>query len=183
MEIFDVEVGLDRFKTEYLKSLNMLHSNSNYDGERISIEFDELDVNKTDISSDNPLFVFNNNDFGLVQTNFADNVTAINNNTRYIRFTSKLSNLGDFATIDFDDNDFFTTANIGIILKGPVQVNIINNRFHADTYSRGTIYDARGIDLDTLKDIKLKRRESLEKYLDSHICLKSNLFETTTKDY
>jgi len=34
--------------------------------------------------------------------------------------------------------------------------------------SRGTIYDQRGIDLETLRDIKLNRRESLEKYIDSH---------------
>ncbi len=34
--------------------------------------------------------------------------------------------------------------------------------------SRGTIYDPRGIDLETLKEIKLQRRESLEKYLDLH---------------
>ena len=34
--------------------------------------------------------------------------------------------------------------------------------------SKGTIYDARGVDLDLLKEIKLKKRQSLERYLDTH---------------
>jgi glutamate dehydrogenase (NADP+) len=34
--------------------------------------------------------------------------------------------------------------------------------------SRGTIYDTRGVDLDLLKDIKLKRRSSLEEYVTTH---------------
>ena len=34
--------------------------------------------------------------------------------------------------------------------------------------SRGTIYDARGVDLDLLKDIKFNRRESLEAYAKEH---------------
>jgi len=34
--------------------------------------------------------------------------------------------------------------------------------------SRGTIYDARGIDLESLKEIKLKRRASLEEYAKEH---------------
>ena len=36
------------------------------------------------------------------------------------------------------------------------------------TDSRGTIYDARGVDLDLLKDIKLNRRASLIEYIDKH---------------
>ncbi|RLA58861.1 MAG: NADP-specific glutamate dehydrogenase [Epsilonproteobacteria bacterium] len=34
--------------------------------------------------------------------------------------------------------------------------------------SKGTIYDARGIDLELLKDLKLNKRTSLEYYIDSH---------------
>jgi glutamate dehydrogenase (NADP+) len=45
--------------------------------------------------------------------------------------------------------------------------------------SGGTIYDPRGIDLDTLKDIKLKRRESLMRYLDAH----SEAIYTPVEDY
>jgi len=36
------------------------------------------------------------------------------------------------------------------------------------TDSKGTIYDARGVDLDLLKDIKLNRRASLKEYIESH---------------
>jgi len=36
------------------------------------------------------------------------------------------------------------------------------------TDSRGTIYDARGVDLQLLKELKLKRRVSLEEYIKTH---------------
>lgn len=36
------------------------------------------------------------------------------------------------------------------------------------TDSKGTIYDSRGVDLELLKDIKLKRRASLEEYVEAH---------------
>ncbi|RLA72298.1 MAG: NADP-specific glutamate dehydrogenase, partial [Epsilonproteobacteria bacterium] len=36
------------------------------------------------------------------------------------------------------------------------------------TDSRGMIYDARGIDVTLLKELKLKQRASLEKYLETH---------------
>ena len=37
------------------------------------------------------------------------------------------------------------------------------------TDSKGTIYDARGVDLPLLKELKLEKRVSLEKYLETHI--------------
>jgi len=36
------------------------------------------------------------------------------------------------------------------------------------TDSKGTIYDARGVDLALLKELKLERRASLEEYIESH---------------
>jgi len=36
------------------------------------------------------------------------------------------------------------------------------------TDSKGTIYDARGVDLDLLKDIKMNRRASLKEYIENH---------------
>jgi len=36
------------------------------------------------------------------------------------------------------------------------------------TDSRGTIHDARGVDLELLKDLKLVKRESLKKYIELH---------------
>jgi glutamate dehydrogenase (NADP+) len=36
------------------------------------------------------------------------------------------------------------------------------------TDSKGTIYDSRGVDLDLLKEIKLKNRASLQEYIKSH---------------
>lgn len=45
--------------------------------------------------------------------------------------------------------------------------------------SRGTVYDPRGIDLETLKDIKLTKRASLEEYCLTH----SDAIYTKVEDY
>jgi glutamate dehydrogenase (NADP+) len=45
--------------------------------------------------------------------------------------------------------------------------------------SKGTIYDSRGIDLETLKEIKLQRRASLEEYCINH----SDAIYTKVEDY
>lgn len=88
--------------------INMLSSLENLAGKRVSVSFDEIDINKTDITLNNPLIDFSPADFGILQANFNDNVKAIESNTRYIRFNANSSGAADFETGDFDDNDFLT---------------------------------------------------------------------------
>lgn len=88
--------------------LNMLSSLENLGGKRISVNFDELDINKTNVNTDNPLVDFNPNDFGILQVNFSDKVNEIEDNTRYVTFNANSSGAADFETGDFDDNDFLT---------------------------------------------------------------------------
>jgi len=57
---------------------------------------------------------------------------------------------------------------------GNVALHAIEKLYHLGaipvtcTDSTGTIYDARGVDLDLLKDLKFNRRVSLEKYIKEH---------------
>lgn len=88
--------------------LNFLHSLENESGKRINVTFDELDINKINITTGNLLVDFNVDDFGILQANFADNANPIDDDTRYIVFNANTSNKADFLTGDFDDNDFQT---------------------------------------------------------------------------
>lgn len=87
---------------------NMLHSLDNYAGERVSIQFDELDINKDDITNNNNLVDFGSSAHGLLQVNFLDNQKTIETNTRYIRFNAFTSAVGDFKAGDFKTGDFKT---------------------------------------------------------------------------
>ncbi|WP_304542794.1 NADP-specific glutamate dehydrogenase [Sulfurimonas microaerophilic] len=57
---------------------------------------------------------------------------------------------------------------------GNVALHAIEKLYHIGALpvscsdSSGTIYDSRGVDLELLKDIKLEKRLSLEKYLETH---------------
>ncbi|MCK5613025.1 hypothetical protein KAR91_64730 [Candidatus Pacearchaeota archaeon] len=88
--------------------LNVLHSLENYSGERVSISFDELDINKDDIILDTLLTNFNPSAFGILQANFNDNIKVIESNTRYIRFNANSSGNADYETGDYDDDDYQT---------------------------------------------------------------------------
>ena len=88
--------------------LNFINSTENLDGKRVKIQFDELNINKVNITTDNPVINFSPDSFGILQMNFNDNVKPIESNTRYITFNAISSGSADFETVDFDDNDFLT---------------------------------------------------------------------------
>ena len=88
--------------------LNMLSSVENMAGKRAIVTFNELDINNDNIIIDNPLANFESSDFGLLQSNFNDNIKVIEANTRYITFNANDSGSADFETVDFNDTDFLT---------------------------------------------------------------------------
>lgn len=88
--------------------MNILHSLQNEAGKRISVDFDEININKDDITLDNKIVDFGLSDFGILQTNFEDKTKVIEDNTRFIRLNANSSDAVDFETGDFDDTDFFT---------------------------------------------------------------------------
>jgi len=109
-EIEDFVCGFDMPKIwdGYPFWINLLHSTQNETGFRVRVRFDELDINKVDITNDNPIVYFDALNYGILQTNFKDNTKVIEANTRYINFNANSTGSADFETVDFDDTDFLT---------------------------------------------------------------------------
>lgn len=108
IEDFVTQFDMPKIYEGYPFWINMLHSIENHVGKRVSVEFDELDINEASITTDNPLINFSSTDFGILQSNFNDNQKEIEENTRYIRFNANTSNLADYETGDYDDTDYLT---------------------------------------------------------------------------
>lgn len=92
----------------YPMVVNMLHSLQNYVGERVSIQFDELDINKDNITVGSLLANFSPTSYGILQANIRDNQQPVTVNTRFIRFNAITSDKADYETGDYNDSDYFT---------------------------------------------------------------------------
>lgn len=108
IEDFTSEFETPKIWEGYSFFINILHSLQNSVGQRIAITFDEIDINKDDIILDNPLVNFGLSDFGILQSNFNDNVKVIEDNTRFIRFNANTSGAADYETGDYVDTDYLT---------------------------------------------------------------------------
>jgi hypothetical protein len=106
IETFVTGFDVPKMWAGYPFFVNMLHSLENHVGERVSVEFDELDINTDEITTGNLLFDFSGSAYGILQTNFSDNQKDIEDNTRYIRLNAFTSGLGDFKAGDFKAGDF-----------------------------------------------------------------------------
>lgn len=109
----EAESFLNKFETPkiwagYPFLLNLAHSIENPTFNGIDILFDELDINQDDINTDNPLSNFNPEAYGLLQSNFDDNVKVIEDNTRYIKFRAETTAAAEYETVDYDDDDYLT---------------------------------------------------------------------------
>lgn len=107
-ESFVNEFEIPRIYAGYPFSIAFLHSLENLSENRLSIEFDELDINKDNITNNNPLIDFEPTDYGFLQANFNDNVKAIENNTRFISFNINTNDKADYQTGNYDDSDYLT---------------------------------------------------------------------------
>lgn len=108
IEAFVNGFEIPRMWAGYPFYLNILHSIENFSDERISVIFDELDINQDDITTENPLVDFSPVSFGILQANFNDNNKIIENNTRFIRFNAVSSEKADYETGDYNDTDYST---------------------------------------------------------------------------
>ena len=92
----------------YTFILPVLHSLQNNAGLKVSVKYDQLDINKDNINTDNPLVVFGSNNHGMLQVNMNDNLNAIDNNTRYLKFNASGINLADYKAGDYKAGDYST---------------------------------------------------------------------------
>ena len=108
VESFVSNFELPRMWAGYPFNLNLLHSTANYPGERFVVKFDELDINKANITTENNLSIFAPSDFGILQTNFEDKTKIIESNTKYIKFNASVSTIGDYKAGDYKTGDYKT---------------------------------------------------------------------------
>ena len=80
IESFINGFDLPKIWAGYPFAINLLHSVENLTENRIAVTFDELDINQNNVTVDNPLTEFGNDDFGILQANFSDNQKAIESN-------------------------------------------------------------------------------------------------------
>lgn len=108
-----IESFVNEFETPimwqgYPFSLALLHSTANNSDEKVEVNFDELDINKDNITEGNFLYIYKNGVFGFLQANMVDNLTTINDNTQYLRFNFNTKKIGDYKAGDYKTGDYFT---------------------------------------------------------------------------
>ena len=80
---------------------SVFHSLENNVGYRIEATFNETDINKNNITTDNYLTRFSAESFGQLQVNFNDNTKEIEENTRYIKFNLNVILLSDYDGTEY----------------------------------------------------------------------------------
>lgn len=85
----------------YPFSFSVFHSLENNSGLRLDVSFNEADINKNNITTDNYLSRFRASDFGQLQANFNDKTTELNENTRYIKFNLNVIELSDYDSTEY----------------------------------------------------------------------------------
>jgi len=94
----------------YLTGISYCHSDSNYLAERLQAVFDELDINKDVISSNNLIRNFNVGDYGFLFVSTEDIPSfTFNQYTKYGRLKIQTTIAPDFEPVDFDTPDFQVT--------------------------------------------------------------------------
>jgi hypothetical protein len=88
--------------------ISLLHSTVNNAGEPLTTTFDELNINQDTLTSANALHTFGVNEEGVLQSNFNDNIVAINANTRFLNMIINSNIIFDYETGDYNDNDYLT---------------------------------------------------------------------------
>lgn len=89
--------------------LNFIHSDENYNLSNIDVLFNELDINKNELTTNNYITTFNRDLFGVLQISFNDKTKAIENETEYIEFILNDVDLPDYSPTDYNSNDYKTT--------------------------------------------------------------------------
>ena len=107
-EKFITEFDEPRMYAGYPFIMTFSKSLDNNLGKDITVNFNELDINKDDITINNELKNYPQNIFGFCQANFNDNIVAIDDYTRYIEFELTTNDLFDYDSNDYDSNDYVT---------------------------------------------------------------------------
>jgi len=91
----------------YPNGVILCHSDSNNDASQINLVYDELDLNESDLVTNQGLVSFSNDEHGLIFVDFTGK--SINANTEYIKFKATFSASPDWLAADWLPADWATT--------------------------------------------------------------------------
>lgn len=87
----------------YPSGIGFIHSDANYVDQAVKITFDELDINKTDITTDNVLKQFNATDYGVLLATSEDTSLVLNQNTKYIRINASTGGVPEYEPTEYSN--------------------------------------------------------------------------------
>lgn len=87
----------------YPTGIGFIHSDSNSEDLVIKVTFDELDINQTDITTDNPLRQFDIGDYGVLLSTTEDTSLTLNENTKYVRLNANSSGQPEYEPTEYSN--------------------------------------------------------------------------------
>lgn len=87
----------------YPSGIGFIHSDDNPEGRAIKITFDELDINKNDITANNVLKQFNVVDYGVLLSTSEDTNLVLNENTKFIRLNAYDSGVPEYEPSEYSN--------------------------------------------------------------------------------
>lgn len=85
----------------YPMGIGFIHSDSNAVGLSVKTLFDELDINKDDITTDNDLKEFDSDAYGVLLSTTEDTTVLLNANTKYIRIKTNTTGLTEYEPTEY----------------------------------------------------------------------------------
>jgi len=86
----------------------LAHSKQNSTDQGLNIKYDELDINKVDLTTDNPIINLDSNKQGFIFANI-DKTTVWNSSTEYIRIKADYSGLAQYNPLQYNPSQYKTT--------------------------------------------------------------------------
>ena len=107
-ESFLIDFTTPKIYKGYDISIILHHSDGNNDDDALVVLYDELDINKQDLTTNNAIETFTDVDYGFLNS-FFEGTTTLNANTRFIKFKTLFTALSDYSPADYDNAEYLTT--------------------------------------------------------------------------
>jgi len=85
----------------YPMGIGLIHSDRNFSGLSVKTSFDELDINKNDITTDNDLKEFDLGAYGILLSTTEDTALTLDSDTKYIRLKTNLTGLTEYEPTEY----------------------------------------------------------------------------------
>jgi len=102
-------LGLPKFYYGYPNSVIFAHTDYDFANKKVSAKFDELDLNRNTIISDNLIRNFDAFDFGHLAASTGDISLTLDSNTKFVKVHFDEVSVVDYQPIDYAAIDYKTT--------------------------------------------------------------------------